>query len=239
MPQHQDQHDVILTEIGRQAGSTGVHVIQVQFVSELVGTNVTATMHFSQTGDVATGDETTTHKLTIKKGLTTLGSITWQREIDLRTPADSLGGETLAPVIREPADSGTPTALTSTVWAPVLESGPVGNTNPTWTFKLGVATTGLALSHRVSTKNVQRWRVEGSSGGAVVYRGYLTATVSTSGAEPDPIDPDEEGGGANKVAGGAPRAAKRGAKKAAKPSAKKQPAKTPRKKTSPAAKRRK
>lgn len=237
MPQHQDQHDVILTEVGRQVGTTGVHVIGVQFITDLVGTGVTATMQFKQSGGVAeSGSETTTHLLTVKKGTTTiLGSITWQRVIKMLNAADTTGGEVLEPVVRTPADAGadpTPLDATTLVWSPVLESGPVGGASPTWTFALHMTHAQLAVTKKVQTKNVRRWKVEAMDGSTLVYRGYLTATVSTSASEPDPIDPGAAGGGANKLkskkkAGKKTSASKKAATKAAVP-----PKRTPIKKKS-------
>lgn len=190
MPQHQDQHDVILTEIGRQSGSTGVHVIHVQFLTDLVGTGVTATMQFKQTGNVDSGSETTTHLLTVKKSGTTLGSITWQRVVTLHDAADSTGGELLEPVVRVPADAGVDPAplTTAATWSPTLESGPANVSDPTWTFALHLAHSQLVITQKVATKNVRRWMVEGKDGTTVVYRGYLTALISTSGMEVDPLD---------------------------------------------------
>lgn len=193
MPQHQDQQAVILTEVGRQSGSTGVHVIDVQFITDVIN-GATATMQFKQSGDVTGGSETTTHKLTISKGTTTLGTITWQRVITLHNAANSIGGEVLEPIVREPPDSGNPTAINAPVWTPTLESGPTSGTSPTWSFALHLTHTNVTVTTKVVTKNVRRWMVQAFEGTTLRYRGYLTAIVATSGSEFEPIDPDDAPG---------------------------------------------
>lgn len=191
MPRHQDQRDVVLTETGRQADSTGVHVLHVRYASDSDTPGLNAETKFDVLVDNTDGDETTLNQITLKKPDGTLiGLLSWKRTVDMKTPTDGPGRQVLFPEFHDPAPGNGAAAADTLVesWAPVLDSGPLGG-SPTWTFTFELRFTSASTSRKVvvtrlvATKNARRWLIEGKDSSGVLYTAHLSVLVATSPSE--------------------------------------------------------
>lgn len=194
MPQHQHQRNVRLTENGRSATSTRVHVLYTRYASDSLTPQLDATIRSALPTNDTDGSEVSEHELRLMSGTTVVGRLFWRRRITLANggSANNPQRDLVPPQLVDPPGSGAPSSTGTTgpaTWTALLDSAVVSG-NPTWKFEVEVRSAGssgwtVAITTALESKNAVHYRIEANNG-AVSYVGRLMVSATTGDFQ-DPV----------------------------------------------------